>query len=596
MRDRGGGSGWLARARGATWIWFLAPVVLYLVLLMVLPVGRLLLLAITTRDGTLTIDNFARAFQVPVYLKVFWITLKLAAMTTVLSLIFSYPVAYLASIARASTRVWIVFLILLPFWTSFLVRTFAWLVLLGKNGTINSLLRALGIIDAPANLMFNFTAVLVVMCHAMMSLCVLTMLSVMENIDRNLQRAATTLGAPPGSAFWQVYFPLSLPGVSASALLVFISALGFFITPAFIGGRQETVITQVIIEQVLELLNWPFAAALSIMLLAISLVIFYVFDRLVGISALSGGAGQTGLAESAQRALPRRGEYGRKVLALIGRISDVFVAPLQRRAHHRGGETRRFGVLSIVCAAVLAFLVLPPFVMVPLSFTETSFIDWPPRGFSMRWYVTFFSSPEWMAATYRSFVIGLFSALLAMVIGVPAAFVLARRQFAGKVGLISLILSPLIIPRIIIALALFYLFARLNIAGTILSLVLGHAVISVPFVVVTVMATLKNFDQRLEHAAWSLGARPWRTFLHVTFPIIRSGLLAAFLFAFITSFDELTIALFVTGGVTSTLPKQMWDAAILQITPTLAAASTFLLVVVMVAIGATEWLRRRTAA
>ena len=121
---------------------------------------------------------------------------------------------------------------LLPFWTSFLVRAFAWIVLLGRNGVVNQLLLSLGIVDRPANLLYGFGSVLVGMVHALLPLAVLTMLSVMENIDRDLPRAAATLGACPGTAFWRIYFPLSLPGVAAAAIMVFVTAIGFFIVPA----------------------------------------------------------------------------------------------------------------------------------------------------------------------------------------------------------------------------------------------------------------------------------------------------------------------------------------------------------------------------
>jgi putative spermidine/putrescine transport system permease protein len=158
----------------------------------------------------------------------------------------------------------------------------------------------------------------------------------------------------------------------------------------------------------------------------------------------------------------------------------------------------------------------------------------------------------------------------------------------------AFILSPLIIPRMIIAVALFYLYARIGLVGTSLGLVLGHTVLAVPYVVVTVMAVLKNYDERLDQAAGTLGANPGRTLWHITFPLIRPGLIAAFLFAFITSFDELTIALFVSGGLATTLPKQMWDDALLKVSPTLAAVSTVLLIFVTAMILLAEYFRRRT--
>src|SRR5216683_2473823 len=220
------------------------------------------------------------------------------------------------------------------------------------------------------------------------------------------------------------------------------------------------------------------------------------------------------------------------------------------------------------------------------------FIDWPPQGFSLKWYRAYLESPQWMAATVRSVGVGVVSATLAMLIGVPAAFALARREFTGKTGALALILSPLVIPRMIIAVALFYLYARIGLVGTSLGLVLGHAVLAIPFVVVTVMAVLKNYDERLDQAASSLGANRARTLYHVRLPLIRGGLVAAFLFAFVTSFDELTIALFVTGGLTTTLPKQMWDDALLKVSPTLAAVSTVLIVFVAVTIWLAERLRQ----
>ena len=142
---------------------------------------------------------------------------------------------------------------------------------------------------------------------------------------------------------------------------------------------------------------------------------------------------------------------------------------------------------------------------------------------------------------------------------------------------------------------MFYIFARVGLVGTALGLMIGHTVIAVPYVVMTMMAVLRNYDTRLDLAAQSLGATPWQTLRHVTFPILGAGLLSSFLFAFATSFDELTIALFASGGLTSTLPKQFWDEVTLQISPVIAAVSTCLFVFLAVLITLAEWLRRRSA-
>jgi ABC-type spermidine/putrescine transport system permease subunit II len=156
------------------------------------------------------------------------------------------------------------------------------------------------------------------------------------------------------------------------------------------------------------------------------------------------------------------------------------------------------------------------------------------------------------------------------------------------------LISPLIMPHIIIAIAVFYLFARIGLVGTTVGLVVGHTVLAIPYVVVTVVAVLKNYDRRLDQAASTLGANGARTFLHVTLPLIRSGLVAAFMFAFIISFDELTIALFVTSGRITTLPKQMWDDALLRVSPALAAVATLILAFMTVIILGSEIFRRHS--
>jgi putative spermidine/putrescine transport system permease protein len=476
------------------------------------------------------------------------------------------------------------------------------MILLGRNGAINRLLLALGVVDAPASLIFNLTGAMIGMVHAMMPLAVLAMLSVMETIDGTLVSAARTLGARGGQAFWRVYFRLSLPGVAAGGLLVFITALGFFITPALLGGRRETMISQVIITVVQELLNWRFAAALSVVLLVAAGIVFWLYDRLLGLSTLSGGAQAAELAgrEGRGGVIARLGAWlGDRAIAGLGWLGDrlgaLHDAILPPRAD-RPARLRARALLWTVSLLVIGFLVLPSLFVIPVSFTAGNFIGFPPEGFSLRWYGVYLGSPGWIAATMRSLVVALATGVLATALGTAAAFPLVRQRIVGRGALLALVLAPLVLPRIIIALALFYFYARLGLVGTVLGLVLGHTVLAVPYVVITVMAVLKTYDERLDQAAWSLGAGKWATFRRITLPQIRGGVIAGFLFAFITSFDDLTIALFITGGSTATLPRQMWNDLLLQVNPTLAAVSTVILVFVTVFIVAAEALRRRTVA
>jgi putative spermidine/putrescine transport system permease protein len=196
----------------------------------------------------------------------------------------------------------------------------------------------------------------------------------------------------------------------------------------------------------------------------------------------------------------------------------------------------------------------------------------------------------------RSLVVGFATAIVATAIGTAAAFALSRQPIRGRGAILGLALAPLVLPRIILAVALFYLYARLGLIGTIPGLVLGHVVLAVPYVLITVMAVLHTYDERIDQAARTLGANAWQTLWYVTLPQIWPGIIAGFLFAFITSFDDLTIALFVSGGTTATLPRQMWNDLLLQVNPTLAAVSTVVLVFVTTFIVLAESFRRRAVA
>ncbi|CAB3671822.1 hypothetical protein LMG3458_01136 [Achromobacter deleyi] len=569
-----------------------APLVILLLVLLIYPVGQLLLLSFYGDQG-FTLAQYHRLFESSVYVNVLLITLKISLWTTFFAVVAGYPVAYLISSLSARRKTSLLFWVLLSFWTSFLVRTFAWVVLLGRNGVVNQLLQALGILDAPANLLYNFGSVLVGMVHALMPLAVLTMLSVMENIDRNLPRAASTLGARPGTAFWKIYFPLSMPGVAAAAIMVFVTAIGFFITPALLGGRKETMITQIIIDQVQQTMNWEFAGAVSVLLLVVVLAVFALYDKILGLSTMTGGSASRPRTSSKPGLMRRAGEA---LLDLLASLSDRLFSLLPSRLRRSVSGTGQSRTLWWIVLAVLAFLSAPAFLMIPLSFDSGSGLTWPPKGFSLQWYEQMFTSPVWMQAITRSLIVGVGTGLLAMLIGTPAAFLLVRADMRGKSAMLAFVLSPIVVPRMIIAVGMFYFFARVGLVGSTIGLILAHTVVAVPYVVITMMAVLRNYDTRLDLAAQSLGAGPWSTLRFVTFPILSAGLMSSFLFAFATSFDELTIALFASGGLNATLPKQFWDEVTLQISPVIAAVSTCLFIFIAALIWLADRLRRRSLA
>ncbi|RXN93540.1 ABC transporter permease [Achromobacter aloeverae] len=586
--------------RRPAWLrhWTLWPALAVLLLVFIVPVAQLLWQSVAGADGRLDAANYTRLFQTSLYLRLLGSTFRIAAWTTIVCLVVGYPVAYLLANVGQRTRGRLLIWVLMPFWTSVLVRSFAWMVILGREGLLNQWLQGLGLAKEPLELMYNLAAVLVGMAHALMPLAIMTMLAVMQNIDGNLTRAAATMGARGAHVFWRIYFPLSLPGVAAAGLLTFISALGFFITPTLLGSPREAMIAQIIVTQIDETLNWGFAGAVAMLLLIASIAVFYLFDRLLGMAALTGDSGEVA-NQSRPGMLRRAGIWlGRYALSTMGWLcawtGQAFEALTRRAGHRRPQFPKRWGLWTFGLTAIL-FLAAPSFFLVPISFSANNYFAWPPKGFSLQWYDAYFSSTLWQQATLRSVGVGLATAAASLLLGVPCAFVLARHRLRGKSGIMALLLMPMVMPHIIVALALFYAFSKVGLVGTSTGLVLGHTVFALPYVVITVMAVLRNYDTRLDQAAYTLGATRLTTFRRITLPLIGTGIMTAFLFAFVKSFDELTVALFVSGGVSTTLPRQMWTDALLNVTPTLAAVSTVILVFVTAVIFCGEYLKKRGA-
>ncbi len=239
-------------------------------------------------------------------------------------------------------------------------------------------------------------------------------------------------------------------------------------------------------------------------------------------------------------------------------------------------------LVSMFAVLVLAFLILPAVVILIISFSSAQYLTFPPPGWSLQWYEKFFSSRDWITAAARSAQIGLGTVALSLVLGVPLAFALVRTQFRGKPLVDALVIAPMILPAIILAIGDYLLFVRLSLVGTMQGLILAHTVVALPFMVVNVRATLKGVDPYLEKAASSLGASPVIVFATITLPLMLPGVITGSLFAFIISFDEVVIALFLSGPYTQTLPMRMWSGLRYEIDPTIAAVSSLLIVLAAV--------------
>lgn len=505
------------------------------------------------------LDNYRWVFDTDVNLTVLKRTLVIALMVTAVCVLVAYPYAYLTTIVGRRLRVCLLGLVVVTALMSLLVRSYAWLVLLQDNGPINDALAALGF--RRVEMVGHTSGVVIAMSQIVVPLMILPLYATMLGIDRRLLQAARSLGAGPFATFVKVYLPLSLPGLLAGSLLVFVLTVGFYVTPTLVGSPQNAIASQLIVTQV-GTLGWGRAGALSLVLLVITLLVLTLVAR-------------------AFRGSPER----------------LVQAGATGHGEDRLRETRPVFrcVLLAIAAAVAVWMIAPAVVVAVLSLTgEESFV-FPPETWSTRWYEEFFSNSIWYDALGRSVLVAVLTTALALVLGTAAAFGLVRHDFRGKTVVTCLLLAPMIVPLVIIGVGVYAVFLEWKLVGSTLGFVLAHTALAIPFVVVPVMAGLQTFDVQLEAAARNLGATALQAFRLVTLPAILPALLAGALFAFVTSFDEVVISLFIATATDRTLPVQTFAALTRQIDPTAAAASTLILAISTLAVLLAFFATKRAA-
>lgn len=261
-------------------------------------------------------------------------------------------------------------------------------------------------------------------------------------------------------------------------------------------------------------------------------------------------------------------------------------ASIEDRIWHYGARA--------LCYGVLLFLILPILIIVPISLSSGNVLAFPLPGFSLRWYETILTAPAWLDAARNSLIIGISSTILSMILGTMAAIGLARAKFRFKALLVGLVVSPILIPIVITAVGMYFFLVKIGLVGTYPGLILAHTALSVPFVVVTVMATLDGFDMNLIRAAASLGAPPLTAFRRVMLPIIFPGVASGGLFAFATSFDEIVVTFFIAAPEQRTIPRQIFSGVREYVSPGIAAAATLLIIISALLLTTVELLRRRS--
>jgi len=261
------------------------PALLLIVAIILIPVGWLFYLSFVGNDGQLTLEHYHKMILYKSYARVFMTTFQVSILTTILCILIGYPLAYFLAILPQRLAGFFMLAVLLPFWTSLLVRTYAWLVLLQKNGILNDFAISAGLWDEPVKLVHNLTGTLIGMAHIMLPFLVLPLYGSMRKIERDMMHAAANLGASPVQSFWKVYFPLSLSGMVAGSLIVFVLCLGFYVTPAVLGGGRVVMVATQITAILENQFNWGAASALGVVLLVATILVLYLAARFLKLDA-----------------------------------------------------------------------------------------------------------------------------------------------------------------------------------------------------------------------------------------------------------------------------------------------------------------------
>lgn len=527
-----------------------------------------------------TFENYIRILD-PLYLRVFGRTFIISILATLIALVMGYPAALLMARCRRTVKGLLLAVVLTPLLTNVVARNLGLMIIFGTHGPVNKLLGFLGI--PPVKFVPGQLGIILSFAQVFLPYMILSINSVLENIDFNLQNAARNLGCSRFQAFRKVIFPLSTPGIVAGSLFVFLLSFSSLVTPQLLGGGMVQVMSMLIQQQAMSLLNWPFAAALAFVLMVISLALVTVYNRLTSrIERMvdRGGVYQDFKADRRGRQLIRDGLYAvnRALSGLTSPLSSR-IRPELSRALDRGGEIFGTVLYYVFTSLVFLFIILPLPMVIVSSFGMSSMVSFPPEQLSLKWYRGLWEKREYITSLLLSLRISGLCVLVSLITGTCTALGLSRNRFRFPAMMKTLFLSPLMVPAVIIGIAIMRF---VNIAGwrnPFWTIFAAHLLITVTYVTRTVLATLVGYNMTIEYAARDLGAGPFYTFRKITLPLIKPSLIVSGIFAFIVSLDETTITIFLTGGRTTTLPVRIFSVLEAQgLDSTVTVVSSILIV------------------
>ena len=512
-------------------------------------------------DYALTLKNYARIGSTYGVWYLLGRTILISAAAALIAAVIAYPMALYTSRLRRG-KMLAVMLVIIPLWISLLMRVFAWRIILGENGVINTVLMRWGVIDTPiAALLYSPFAVLLTFVYVAIPFVFVSVFTVIDRIPANLVQAANDCGADGMRAFWTVVWPLSKPGLSIGLSLGFLLAIGDYVTPSIVGGLNGTMIGSVIAAQFGLAGNWPYGAALSILLLvAVTVVVALLF-----VALRIRGSAQGDEASVAPSIWPEPG--------LWPRLRSV--------------------LLFTVYSLPFLFLYAPLVLLAVFSLNDSTVQTLPLAGYTTKWYATMLENAPMMAAFRQSIVVGLSVLVISILFGTLFAAVLTYGRLYEKGVLEKLLLLPLALPGIILGITLVLTFHILDIPPGFWRLVLGHSTFVMPVVMSVVMDRMKRLDYALIEASRDLGASPVQTFFRVLLPLIASAIFGGSLLGFTLSVDEVVVSAFLVNEQ-PTLPVWVWNQMRFGFTPSVNAIFVCIGLATFALIVLSQFLIRKT--
>ncbi len=506
------------------------------------PIGR----SYFPRIGT------ARLSYNPQYLWIIARTVWLAALATIISALLSFPVAYFIAGQKASMKATLIYLVTLPFWVSMIVRVYAWLLILGNDGVVETSLKGVGLVTEMDGLLFNDGATLLGLVYSYIPLMILPVYASVEKLDRAYIEAAHDLYASRWITLRRVILPLTAPGLAAGAILVFVPCLGAVLEPTLLGGGKFIMMGSLIQTQFGTARNWPFGSAIAIVLMLLVMIVLIVNARRAG--APLGAAGMS----------------------------------------RKPNDVARYPGAGLVTGLFFIYLYLPIAVVILYSFNENRLISvW--TGFSLKWYASALANRNLVDALQTSLIVASIATVIATSVALMAALVLASPKPVRYRKLSETVVNlPLLLPEIVVAVAVLILFSQLGVSHGLTRLIIAHSAFCIPFAFLPIRARLQGLEPAYDEAARDLYASGWTAFRRVTLPLILPGVFAGAMLAFVMSLDDFITSNMLSAGGTTTLPVYIFGLIKIGTTPELNAISTLIILFSLVISSTALWLTFRS--